>query len=103
MQSAQKLSTLLKTFVQNDKSKKIKKNFKKSIDKYSFMWYNLDNERQQYIIKGKMKMRLIHYTVINKETNKREYTNCDRKKCEKFLAKKQDEKKFAIAYKWVSI
>ena len=50
-----------------------------------------------------MKMRLIHYTVINKETNKREYTNCDRKKCEEFLVKKQDEKKFAIAYKWVSI
>ena len=67
------------------------------------MWYNLDNERQQYITKGKTKMRLIHYTVINKETNKREYTNCDRKKCEEFLAKKQNEKKFAIAYKWVSI
>lgn len=48
-------------------------------------------------------MRLIHYSVTNKETNKNVYTNCRREKCVEFLNNLPNKEEFAISYKWLSI
>ena len=48
-------------------------------------------------------MRLIHYHVINKETNKREYTNCNESKCREYINGKEDKNNYIITYKWLSI
>lgn len=48
-------------------------------------------------------MRTIRYSVINKETKKAIYTNCNRAKCEEYLAKMDNAENFAIGYKWLSI
>ena len=48
-------------------------------------------------------MRTIHYHVINKDTNKSIYVNCDRAKCEKYLNSLKNKEQYAIGYKWLSI
>ena len=48
-------------------------------------------------------MRLIHYSVINKETGKKVYVNCRQYKAEEFLANLPDKDNHCISYKWVSI
>ena len=48
-------------------------------------------------------MRLIHYSVINKTTGKKVYTNCRSYKAEEFLANLPDKENHYITYKWVSI
>lgn len=48
-------------------------------------------------------MRIIHYGVINKKTNKVIYTNCKQDKEDKFLATLADKENYVIGYKWVSI
>ena len=48
-------------------------------------------------------MRLIHYHVINKETNKREYTNCKESKCREYINSKENKDNYIITYKWLSI
>lgn len=48
-------------------------------------------------------MRLIHYSVINKETGKKVYINCRSSKCEEFLETLEDKENYFIGYKWVSI
>lgn len=48
-------------------------------------------------------MRLIHYHVINKETNKREYTNCEQSKCREYINSKENKDNYIITYKWLSI
>lgn len=48
-------------------------------------------------------MRLIHYYVINKETNEKVYTDCREVKAKEFLANLSDKENYRIGYKWVSI
>jgi hypothetical protein len=48
-------------------------------------------------------MRIVHYSVINKETNKKVFTHWDRNKCIKFLETLENAEAYGIAYKWVSI
>ena len=48
-------------------------------------------------------MRLIHYSVVNKQTNKREYTHHDVTKCEEYLNTLTDKDNYKICYKFVSI
>jgi hypothetical protein len=47
-------------------------------------------------------MRTILYTVINKETNKRVYTDCRLRKCKEKLNTLDNKENFEIRYKWVS-
>ena len=48
-------------------------------------------------------MRLIHYSVANKETNEKIYTNCRKEKCVEFLNNLPNKEEFAICYKCLSI
>lgn len=48
-------------------------------------------------------MRLIHYCVFNKETKKAVYVNCREDKCREHLASLENQDKYEIRYKWVSI
>ena len=48
-------------------------------------------------------MRLIHYLVINKETNKKESVNCEQSKCQEYINNKENTDNYAIVYNWVSI
>ena len=48
-------------------------------------------------------MRTIRYYIINKNTNKAVYTNCNRKACEETFAQMTDKENYAIGYKWLSI
>ena len=48
-------------------------------------------------------MRTIIYTVFDKTTNKRVYTNCRQSECEKFLATYENKENAEIRYKWFSI
>ena len=48
-------------------------------------------------------MRLIHYYVINKETNKREYVHHSQAKCQEYINNQENKDNYAITYKWVSI
>lgn len=48
-------------------------------------------------------MRLIHYYVIEKATNKKVYVNCRPAKAEEFLQGLENKKNYFIAHKWVSI
>jgi hypothetical protein len=48
------------------------------------------------------KMRTIIYSVVNKETNKKVYANCQVSKCEEHLAKLENKENFKIVYKWQS-
>lgn len=48
-------------------------------------------------------MRLIIYCVMNKKTQKRVFTNCNRRKVENFLASLEDKEDYCIGYKWTSI
>ena len=48
-------------------------------------------------------MRAIHYYVINKEDNKKVYTNCRRAKAEEFKKSLPDKENYVIGYKWLSL
>ena len=48
-------------------------------------------------------MRLIHYYIINKDTNKAIYVNCRRSACEEKLAGMADKENHFIGFKFVSI
>lgn len=48
-------------------------------------------------------MRLIHYTVFNKTTNKRVFTSAYLKDCEREMKAFADKKNYEIRYKFVSI
>ena len=48
-------------------------------------------------------MRLIHYHIVNKNTNKSIYVDCRKPKAEEFLANLQDKENYFLGYKWVSI
>ena len=48
-------------------------------------------------------MRLIHYTVINKTTKERVYTNCSQAKCQEYLDKMPNKENYTIVYNWLSI
>ena len=48
-------------------------------------------------------MRLIHYTVLNKVTKERVYTNCDQRKCQEYLDKMDNKEDYTIVYNWLSI
>lgn len=48
-------------------------------------------------------MRLIHYYVINKNTNEKAYANCDQAKCIAFLNALDNKEDYAISHKWLSI
>ena len=48
-------------------------------------------------------MRLVHYYAINKNTNKNEYTNCDKIKVQEYINNKANKSDYAIAYKWLNI
>ena len=48
-------------------------------------------------------MRTIRYYIINKNTNKGVYTNCNRKACEETLAQITNKENYAIGHKWLSI
>lgn len=48
-------------------------------------------------------MRLIHYSVINKNTGKCVYANCRGYKAEEFLATLPDKENYYISHKHVSI
>jgi hypothetical protein len=52
--------------------------------------------------KGEIKMRAIIYSVINKETNKKVYSNCQVSKCEEHLAHLENKENYKICYKWQS-
>jgi hypothetical protein len=48
-------------------------------------------------------MRTIRYYIVNKDTKKAIYANCNRAKCEERLAEMDNAENFAIGYKWLSI
>ena len=48
-------------------------------------------------------MRIVHYSVINKTTGKKVYTNCRHTKAQEFLATLADTDNHYIGYKWLSI
>jgi hypothetical protein len=48
-------------------------------------------------------MRTIRYYIVNKDTKKAIYANCNRAKCEEHLAEMDNAENFAIGYKWLSI
>ena len=48
------------------------------------------------------KMRTIIYSVINKETNKKVYANCQVSKCEEYLATLENKENFKIVYRYQS-
>ena len=48
-------------------------------------------------------MRLIHYYVVNKETNKATNVGWNRAKAEEIIAAKADPENWVIGYKWRSI
>ena len=47
-------------------------------------------------------MRTIIYTVFNKETNERIYSDCRKRKCEEFISAHEEREKLVICYKWKS-
>lgn len=47
-------------------------------------------------------MRMIIYCVMNKETKKRVYIDCDLRRAESFLASLEDKEDYRIGYKWKS-
>ena len=47
-------------------------------------------------------MRAIIYSVVNKDTNKKVYSNCQVNKCEEHLAKLENKESFKIVYNWRS-
>ena len=47
-------------------------------------------------------MRTIIYSVVNKETNKKVYANCQVSKCEEYRATLEIKENFKIVYKWRS-
>lgn len=47
-------------------------------------------------------MRTIIFAVFNKETNKRLYSNCRERECQKFIDNHEDKEKLVIRYKWMS-
>lgn len=48
-------------------------------------------------------MRIIRYAVVNKETHKPIYVNCDSTKARAFLETLENKEDFYIGYKWMSI
>lgn len=48
-------------------------------------------------------MRLIHYTVFNKTTNKRVFTSAYLKDCERKINTFKDKENYEIRHKWISI
>jgi hypothetical protein len=48
-------------------------------------------------------MRIIKHAVIEKETGKRVYTNCQQSKCIEYLNALETKEKFAISHKWFSV
>lgn len=48
-------------------------------------------------------MRTIRYYVINKETGKGIYTNCNQSKCVDFMNTLENKEQFKICHKWLSI
>ena len=48
-------------------------------------------------------MRVIKHAVIEKETGKKIYTNCEQSKCREFLNTLENKEKFVIGHKWFSI
>lgn len=47
-------------------------------------------------------MRTIIYSVFDKTTNQRIYTNCRKAKCEEFVEKNENKENLVIRYKWMS-
>lgn len=47
-------------------------------------------------------MRTIIYSVVNKDTNKKIYSNCQARKCEEYFATLENKDNFKIVYKWQS-
>ena len=69
------------------------------------MCYNNIRKREEQISQRKKEvktMRTITYAVINKETNKKVYTNISHRKCEEYI-KKNGNANLVIGYKWISI
>lgn len=48
-------------------------------------------------------MRLIHYSIVSKETGKRVFTHWNEAKCREQLETMNDKENYFIGYKWVSI
>lgn len=48
-------------------------------------------------------MRIVHYSVINKETGKKVFAHWDRSECVKFLETLENAEAYGIGYKWLSI
>jgi hypothetical protein len=47
-------------------------------------------------------MRTIIYSVVNKETNKKVYANCQVSKCQEYMETLENKDNFKIVYKWQS-
>lgn len=48
-------------------------------------------------------MRLMHYAVFNKITNKRVFTSAYLKNCERKMKAFADKENYEIRHKWISI
>lgn len=48
-------------------------------------------------------MRVLLYSVFNKETKKRVYTNVDRRKCDERLTLLENKENYIITYRYRSI
>ena len=53
--------------------------------------------------KENKKMRVLLYSVFNKETKKRIYTNVDRMKCKEQIEKLENKENYIITYRYRSI
>ena len=74
------------------------------LDKLRIICYYIDRKRETpHKIKEIKIMRLIHYYVINKETNKATNVGWNRAKAEEIIAAKADPENWVIGYKWRSI
>jgi hypothetical protein len=47
-------------------------------------------------------MRTIIYSVVNKETNKKVYANCQVSKCQEYMETLENKENFKICYGWRS-
>lgn len=67
-----------------------------------YLYQQLTNQTKTREKENK-KMRVLLYSVFNKETKKRIYTNVDRMKCKEQIEKLENKEKYIITYRYRSI